>query len=167
MSEVLSLLSLLRGALLRTWHATSPCQWHLGILIHTRAPFSTPGRPPPHQGALLHTRAPSSIPGCSTQHQGSLLHIMAPYSTPGALHQDALLHSRALSSVPQVPSSVPEALSSVPEALCSATGALSSNLLTKVSSSIPWDVLVTRGLTTALPFSISGQPSPHQRTPHP
>ena len=68
MSEVLSLLSLLRGALLRTWHATSPCQWHLGILIHTRAPFSTPGRPPPHQGALLHTRAPSSIPGRSPQH---------------------------------------------------------------------------------------------------
>ena len=68
MSELLSLLSLLRGALLRTRCATLP-PLASGILIHTRAPSSTPirapsstpGRFPPHQGAFFYTRALSSV----------------------------------------------------------------------------------------------------------
>ena len=221
-SEVLSLLSLLRGALLRTWRATSPCQWHLGILIHTRAPFSTPGRLPPHKGALLHTGAPSFTPGRSPPYQGALLYTRALSSTPGRSppHQGALLDTMALFSTPwrspphQGAVLHPRTFFSTPGhspphhgallhtkksyttpgrpitqhgALLCTTGALlrtrgiflcgrgallcnrgaSSTLLTKVLSSTSSSVLVTRGLTTAFPLSISGQTSPHQRTPRP
>ena len=89
-SEVLSLLSLLRGALLRTWLATLPFPVasrrphpHQGAFLHTRAPSSTPRRSPPHQSALLHTRALSCTPGSPTQHQGALLHPRTLSFTPG------------------------------------------------------------------------------------
>ena len=108
-SEVLSLLSLLRGALLRTWRATLPFPVasrhphpHQGALLHTRALSSTSGHPPPHQGTLLHTRAPSSTLGRSPPHQGAVLHLRALFSTPGRSppHQGALHNTRALSSTP-------------------------------------------------------------------
>ena len=111
-SEVLSLLSLLRGALLRTWRDTLPFPVasrhphpHQGALLHTRAPSSTPEHPPPYKGALLHTREPYSTPGRSPPHQGALLHTRAPYSTPGRSppHQGTLFHTRALSSTPGRP----------------------------------------------------------------
>ena len=105
----LTALSLLRGALLRTWRATLPSPVasrhlhpHQGALLHTRAPFSTPRRSPPHQSALLHTRVLSCTPGSPTQHQGGLFHTRALSSTPGRplQHQGALLHIRSPSSTP-------------------------------------------------------------------
>ena len=189
MSEVLSLLSLFLEALSSEPGAPPPLpvasrhpHSHQGALLHTWAPSSTQRRSPPHRSALIHTRALSSLPGSPTLHQGALLHTRALSSTPGRSppHHGALLHTKKPYTTPERPITQHGVLLCTTGALLRTRGIFlcgrgallrnrgaSSKLLTKVSSSTSSDALVTRGLTTAFPLSISGQPSPHQRTPRP